>query len=73
MLAFVCFSTNTLLLVATVSSPSGSGSRTLYLPPDMILLQTEAAGLLGDKREEGLVCSAKVGLLLTAGRAQGSL
>jgi hypothetical protein len=48
------------------------GRGTLYLPPDVILLQTKVAGLLGDKGEEGLVCPAKMGLLPIAGEAWGS-
>jgi hypothetical protein len=38
----------------------------------VILLQTGAVGLLGNEGEEGLVCSAKIGLLPIAGEAWGS-
>jgi hypothetical protein len=53
----------------TVSSSIGDGRGTLYLPPDVILLQTGVAGLLGDEGEEGLVCPAETGLLLVASGA----
>jgi hypothetical protein len=55
-----------------VLSLVGDGRGTLYLPSNVILLQTEAAGLSDDEGEEGLVCPAKTGLLSIAGGVWGS-